>query len=74
MKKNLIIALIVLLVLTLLGGGAFLFLKSKKPVEEVTAPKPEGILIETALEERPYVTLTPRDDGRELTLAISRPL
>lgn len=72
MKKNLMIALIILLVLALAGAGAFFVLRSKKAVEEVITPESKGVLIETTLEERPYVTLTPRDDGRELTLSISR--
>lgn len=72
MKKNLTIALIVLLVLGLIGGGVFFIFKNKKPTEEVTTSEPEGVLIETTLDERPYVTLTPRSDGRELTLEISR--
>lgn len=72
MKKNLKIVLIVLIALGLIGGGAFFLFKAKKPVEEIAAPKLEGVPIETTLEERPYVTLTPRTDGHELTLEISR--
>lgn len=72
MKKNLNIFLIVLTALIILGVGGFFILKSRKPKDEVTIPEPEGVLIETTLDERPYVTLTPRSDGRELTLEISR--
>lgn len=73
MKKSLTIFLIVLGVLVILGVGGFFIFKSKKPAEEESVtPESEGILIKTSLEERPYATLTPRTDGRELTLEISR--
>ncbi|HUS59872.1 MAG TPA: hypothetical protein VMX76_00585 [Nevskiaceae bacterium] len=73
MKKNLTTFLIILVVLTILGVGGFFIFKSKKPAEEEpVTPESEGVLIKTTLEERPFVTLTPRTDGRELTLEISR--
>lgn len=72
MKKGLIIFLIVFGVLVILGVGGFFLFRTKKSTKEVTTPESKGVLIETTLEERPYVTLTPRSDGRELTLEISR--
>ena len=71
MKKAVLIILIVVLVLGAAGVGGFLLLKEKK-TEEEEIPQDEGVLIETPLEERPYVTMTPREDGREFTLDISR--
>jgi hypothetical protein len=72
MKKIFPIAIIVLVVLLLVGGG-FWYLKSKKSGGMTTpTPTPEGRLIETPLEERPYVTLTPSQDGHWLTLKIER--
>ena len=71
MKKNWWLFLI-LAVLFLLGGF-FVVKKVKKSQEGPTpTPTPEGVLIESTLEERPYVTLTPRVDGREMTLSISQ--
>ena len=72
MKKNLKIGLIALLALGLIGGGVFFLFKSKKPAEEEIIIPEEGVLIKTTLDERPYVTLTSRSDGHELTLEISR--
>lgn len=70
-KKWLIIIGIVLLILLL--AVVFIWWRGKKAKEaELPLPTPEGVLIETTLEERPYVTLTPRTDGREFTLDITR--
>lgn len=71
MKKNLLITIIVLAVV-LLGIGGFFVWRGKRVSQPTLTPEPEGVLIETPLEERPYVTLTPRTDGREFTLDISR--
>lgn len=72
MKKNLPIILGIVFIVLLLAGG-FIWWRGRK-VEEVPSgfPEPEGRLIETPLRERPYVTMTPRTDGREFTLKISR--
>ncbi|HUS52325.1 MAG TPA: hypothetical protein VMX77_02560 [Candidatus Bathyarchaeia archaeon] len=72
MKKPLpiIIAIIVFLVFI---GGFFWYLKGRgSGGTALPTPTPEGKLIETALEERPYVTLTPSQDGHWLTLKIER--
>ncbi len=72
MKKPLTIILVVVAVLALLGGG-FWYLRGKGQGGSATpTPTPEGKLIETPLEERPYVTLTPSQDGHWLTLEITR--
>jgi hypothetical protein len=68
MKKK--FPIIALALVVLLGGGFFL-LRSRK-AEPVSAPEPEGVLLETPLAEKPYVVLTPRADGKEFTLDISR--
>lgn len=71
MKKNwLAIGGIVLFVILLIGS--FFWWRGRRAREALPSPAPEGRLIETPLEERPYVTLTPRTDGREFTLDISR--
>lgn len=69
MKKNLLIIVGVLIVTILLGGFFWSRRKEVKP-EVGPIPTPEGRLIETPLEERPYVTLTPSKDGHWLTLSI----
>ena len=69
MKKYLVIALIVLLSL---AGSGFLFLRNQRPAEPEGLHEPVGKLIETSLEERPYVTLTPSSDGHWLTVNVSR--
>jgi len=67
MKKYLpyIIGVIVLL---LILGGAFWFLRGGKQAEP--EEKPEQLAPEWSLEERPYITLTPREDGHEFKLRI----
>ena len=74
MKKGLTTFAVVFGFLALLGGGFFLISKKRKTsrVEEIAPPESTGRLIETSLEERPYVILVPRTDGREFTLEISR--
>lgn len=68
-KKNLII---ILSVVVLLGIGGFFILRGRGKTETALEVEPEGVLLETPLAERPYVTLTPRADGNEFTLDISR--
>ena len=70
MKKLLLIVGIVLLVLLI---PVFFLIKSKgkkvqTPVEEASTQT----LIETPLEERPFVTLTPTSDGKKLIMSVSR--
>lgn len=72
MKKPLpiIIAIIVFLIF---GGGLFWYLRGRgSSGTALPTPTPEGKLIETAFKERPYVTLTPSQDGHWLTLKIER--
>ncbi len=71
MKKNLTIILIIVAIL-LLAGGTFFFIKSRKAKDTSLGKKPEGVLIETTLAERPYVTLAPSSDGHWLTVEVSR--
>lgn len=69
MKKALLIIGVVLFLL----GFWFFFLKDKKTVTPVAPAVPtETPVVEIPLEQRPYVTLTPRTDGKEFTLEISR--
>lgn len=69
MKKTLIV-LGVFLLLAGLGTGGYLVVKGKKQGPTPT-PTPE-VFVETTLEERPFVSLTPSSDGHWLTLAVSR--
>lgn len=71
MKKKLTIILPIL-VLILVVGTVFWF-KGKKQTTKISE---EGVSeqksLETPLEDKPYVVLIPRADGREFTLEISR--
>lgn len=71
MKKILPIIIVGIVVFFLVVGG-FLITRSKKALPPSTIKPAEETLLETPLEERPYVSLTPRSDGREFTLDISR--
>jgi hypothetical protein len=55
-------------VLLLILGGIFWFVKGRRPAEP--EEQPEQLAPEWSLEERPYITLTPREDGREFKLRI----
>lgn len=72
MKKNLTIILIVIAIL-LVVGGIFL-IRGKKKTETASEKQKtqQETVLETPLEERPFVSLTPRTDGKEFTLDISR--
>lgn len=71
--KKIILWLIIFLVI---GAASFagyqLFFKKKAVTKEqkTIGPKRE-LLNQLALEKRPYITLFPREDGRELTLTIT---
>lgn len=67
MKKYLPV-IIGALVLLLVLGGVFWFLRGGKQAEP--EEKPEQLAPEWSLEERPYITLTPREDGHEFKLEI----
>lgn len=70
-KKPLAIAGIVIGALIVIGAVFFLLARSRKNQQIPATPTPEeGLLLETPLEERPFVSLTPRADGKELTLKI----
>jgi len=69
MKKNRLLIISVLIAIVLLGG----FLWWRRRAQPVgPTPEPEGRLIETPFEERPYITLIPSQDGHWLTLNIER--
>lgn len=70
MKKNYIVILAIIGIILVLGGG-FLFWRSRR-AKELPTLEPEGVLIETTLEERPYITLTPSSDGHWLTINVTR--
>jgi hypothetical protein len=73
MKKTILILGILILAMAGLGvGGYFLLTRDKPEAETTEIPEQEGKLIETPLEERPYVTLVPRADGKEFKMTISR--
>lgn len=69
MKKNWLIVLIVVAVVSLAVGGFLVLRKGPSSTGELEA---EGLLLETSLEERPLTMLIPRDDGKEFNLEISR--
>lgn len=71
MRKNLAIFLFVLVGLVIISAIVFVGGKTKGglPARATPTPTPEKV-VETPLEERPFVTLIPRSDGRELTLEI----
>jgi hypothetical protein len=72
MKKNLTIALIVIAVL-LIAVGAIFIMRGKRVTETSNNNQQnQQETVETPLEERPFVSLTPRADGKEFTLDITR--
>lgn len=73
MNKNLVISLVVAVGILILIIGGFFLIKGKttKAPGPTPTPAPEKTASEVPLEERPYVSLTPRADGRELTLNIT---
>lgn len=68
MKKSLL-ALLILLVVIGLGVGIFLFTRSKK-VDEKEPLMPVETFVTTAVEDRPFVSLFPSEDGHWLTLKV----
>lgn len=70
MKKNQLLIVGVLIVIVFLGG--FLWWRGRRTQPVSPTPEPEGRLIETPFEERPYIALTPSQDGHWLTLNIKR--
>lgn len=72
MKRNLLIIVALVGTAALAIGGFFFWRGRSAPQPAVPTPEPKGVLIETPLEERPYVTLTPSSDGHWLTISVSR--
>lgn len=71
MKKKLTIILIIIAVL-LIVGGIFLIKGRNKDQNVDENQQDQKKTLETPLEDRPYVALIPRTDGKEFTLEISR--
>ena len=73
MNKNLVISLVVAVGILILIVGGFFLIKGKTTKAPGPTPTlaPEKTASEVPLTERPYVSLTPRADGRELTLNIN---
>ena len=72
MKKNLTVALIIVAIL-LIAVGAVLMIRGRKTTETSNNNQQnQQEIVETPLEERPFVSLTPRADGKEFTLDITR--
>lgn len=74
MNKVLPILLVVIIALGLIGGGGYYFFKkSTAPVvEEQTDLNSESDIAELALEQRPFVSLTPSADGHNLHLTVNK--
>jgi len=72
MNKQIIsIVAVVLVVLAAVGG--FIFFKSKNKTGAASpTPTPVPQIINVPIEERPFITLTPRDDGKSITMTINR--
>jgi hypothetical protein len=71
MKKTMIVLIIFVLILVLGAGIFFLFLGREKEEELTSLPTPE-VFLETTLEERPFISLTPSSDGHWLILRVDR--
>jgi len=71
MKKRLTIILIIVAVL-LVVGGIFLIKARNKDQNTDEGQQDQKKTLETPLEDRPYVVLIPRADGKEFSLEISR--
>lgn len=71
MKKYLPVVLIVIVILLLVISG-FWFWRTRQASQTETGLEPEGVLIETTLTERPFITLTPSSDGHWLTIDVTR--
>lgn len=70
--KKIIIFIIIFLTLASLGFLSYkLFFKKKtpEPVRAVISKRQE-LVNQLALEKRPYVTITPREDGKEISMTI----
>jgi len=72
MKETWWVFVLIFVVILAIGGFWLVQAKKRAGANATPTPTPEGVLLETALEDRPYVSLVPRADGRELKLTISR--
>jgi hypothetical protein len=70
MKKYLLILSIVIVLFLLIGGGFFLWRRHQ--ASQTGGLETEGVLIETILADRPFISLTPSSDGHWLTIDVSR--
>jgi len=73
MSKKLLIPLIIVLALILVAGSIFFIIKGKNTAPAAATKRPpinEPVNV-IDLVERPYITLTPRTDGRELTFYVA---
>ncbi|MBI4033040.1 MAG: hypothetical protein HY377_00760 [Candidatus Blackburnbacteria bacterium] len=72
MNRKLLVFLVVLLGIAT-SGGIFWFVKgvTQKPTTTASSQK-EEVLRELPLAERPFASMTPRTDGHEFKLAVSR--
>lgn len=72
MSKNLSIILVVLVGLGIVSGAVWFLTKSSGAPTEISEQKEEVALEDLPLDERPYATLTPRADGHELHLVVTK--
>jgi len=72
MKKNLTITLIVIAVLLITVGAIFIMRGRRNTETSNNNQQNQQETMETPLAERPFVSLTPRADGKEFTLDIIR--
>ncbi|MEA3355363.1 MAG: hypothetical protein U9Q63_02690, partial [Patescibacteria group bacterium] len=73
MKKNLKIFIPIIAIIAIIGGIFFFKNKTKKTKtpEQIETRKIEQIN-KLALKDRPFVTLIPRSDGKEVTLGVDK--
>jgi hypothetical protein len=76
-KKPQVLAVIGLLIAVAIGGTVFAFSRSSAPAEETTEDKPAKRKIsepvnQIDISERPYVTIVPQADGRNLDLVVNQ--
>lgn len=70
MKKYFLIGTVVMVMLLVVGVVFFFVQKGKKNPPQKQSQN-EEIMTEATIEDKPYVVLIPREDGKELTLEIS---
>lgn len=72
MNKILPVLIVVMVGLGIIGGAAWFFLGNKSTTVGEEIVEKEEASKELAIEDKPYISLTPRADGRELNLIIMR--